>query len=53
MGGNAPTARSRVKTFFNILDKFKESQSDVERKITEEQLEGVGAWLDIKTLGKH
>jgi pimeloyl-ACP methyl ester carboxylesterase len=50
MGGNAPTARSRVKTFFNILDKFKESQSDVERKITEEQLEGVGAWLDIKTL---
>ena len=50
MGANAPTARSRVKTFFNILDKFKESQSDVERKITEEQLEGVGGWLDIKTL---
>ncbi|MGA7812260.1 T6SS effector phospholipase Tle3 domain-containing protein [Caballeronia sp.] len=49
MGGNAPTAASRVKTFFNILDRFKESQGDVERKITEEQLEGVGGWLDIET----
>lgn len=48
MGGKAPTARSRVRTFFNILDRFKKSQSDSARKTTEQQLEGVGGWLDIK-----
>ena len=49
MGGKAPTERSRVRTFFNILERFKQSQSDSERKTTEQQLEGVGGWLDIKT----
>ncbi|WP_198432450.1 hypothetical protein [Burkholderia ubonensis] len=49
MGNEAPTARSRVRTFFNILDRFKASQSDSARKTTETQLEGVGGWLDIET----
>ncbi|WP_232442336.1 T6SS effector phospholipase Tle3 domain-containing protein [Burkholderia ubonensis] len=49
MGNEAPTARSRVRTFFNILDLFKASQSDSARKTTEKQLEGVGGWLNIRT----
>jgi hypothetical protein len=48
-GRKSPTQRSRIRTFFNILERFKSSQSDTARKTTERQFEGVGGWLDIKT----
>ncbi|CAG9225300.1 T6SS effector phospholipase Tle3 domain-containing protein [Burkholderia vietnamiensis] len=46
MGDKAPTTKARVKTFFNMLDRFQQSQADAEAKVTAEQLDGVGGWLD-------
>jgi pimeloyl-ACP methyl ester carboxylesterase len=42
MGGQAPTSRSHVKTFFNILDRFKTGK----REPTEQDLNGVGGLVD-------
>ncbi|MBR7916563.1 DUF3274 domain-containing protein [Burkholderia vietnamiensis] len=46
MGDKAPTTKARVKTFFNMLDRFQQSQAEADVKVTPEQLEGVGGWLD-------
>ncbi|MBR7916565.1 DUF3274 domain-containing protein [Burkholderia vietnamiensis] len=46
LGEKAPTTKARVKTFFNMLDRFRQSQADAKSKVTPEQLEGVGGWLD-------
>jgi len=48
-GRKSPTQRSRIRTFFNILDRFKNSQGDCARKTTEWQLEGVGGRVKIAT----
>jgi pimeloyl-ACP methyl ester carboxylesterase len=42
MGGQAPTSRSHVKTFFNVLDRFQK----VKRTPSEEELDGVGGLVD-------
>jgi pimeloyl-ACP methyl ester carboxylesterase len=42
MGGQAPTSRSHVKTFFNILDRFQAGK----REPTEQDLNGVGGLVD-------
>lgn len=49
MGGQAPTTRSRIKTFFNILERFQQAQGNTACKTTERQLEGVGGIFDLKT----
>jgi hypothetical protein len=47
MGNAAPTTKARVKTFFNLLQRFKDYQDspDAEAKVTPGQLQGVGGWL--------
>ncbi|WP_175951958.1 DUF3274 domain-containing protein [Burkholderia sp. BCC0405] len=53
MGSKAPTTKARVKTFFNMLDRFQQSQADANAKVTAEQLEGVGGWLNTAEVMKH
>jgi pimeloyl-ACP methyl ester carboxylesterase len=47
MGNAAPTTKARVKTFFNLLQRFKDYQGSpaAETKVTPGQLQGVGGWL--------
>jgi pimeloyl-ACP methyl ester carboxylesterase len=49
MGNAAPTTKARVRTFFNLLQRFKDFQDnpDAEAKVTPRQLEGVGGWFDV------
>jgi len=42
----SPTSGSRVRTFYKVLDRFKQSKELASSKTTEEQLDGVGGWLD-------
>lgn len=44
-GDKSPTSGSRVRTFYNVLERFKQSQALASQKTTEEQLKGVGGWL--------